>query len=600
MLRCVGGPAPCASLASLGIQPEGLRPRQELQPGVWTLLCLAAHLQRVNAVFFHCRLSTRPEVASIEPLGLDEQQCSQKAVVQACLTQPAPPTSIIFAEDITTGQVLHCDATVDLIHDIQIVSTTHKLNLEDSPLELKIQALDSEGPLEGSFSQGGEVAAGGGAEEAEPICEVGPKPSVESSHGHCRCSGAPVAGPVCSELWWTLEPDPAGSPPWLPKLGLVLPFDVPQLFSGPYPGVELPNTQSTSSSGSESKTSLALQSFQKTSVASSSTQSNSSSGGDPEMSLAQQAFQYQPVAFFSTKSTSSSGGDPEMSLIQQQPPQDASVIQAGQPKAVIMAIANKFHIERDLNLEIIILDEDGNITIADFSFCTIFHEEQKLIALCGTYPFSTFFLPLKCTHSIQQKSPFLASASASLQRKPESFNQAPQCDPVASLSTQSTSSSSRDPEISLAQQVPQHDPMASPSTQSTCAVVESQKCPWLNKPLSMTLWPPPPPRATAAVVESQKRPWLNQLPSITLWAFLPSRAPAAVVQNQKPPWLSNPCSMTLWPPSLSSAPAAVVEGQKPSWLTKPPSMTLWPPPPPRAPAAVAVMQKHPWLSKPSP
>ncbi|XP_047687526.1 nuclear pore membrane glycoprotein 210 isoform X1 [Prionailurus viverrinus] len=89
--------------------------------------------------------STRPEVASIEPLGVDEAQCSQKAVVQARLSQPARLTSIIFAEDITTGQVLRCDAIVDLIHGIQIVSTTRELYLEDSPLELKIQALDSEG-----------------------------------------------------------------------------------------------------------------------------------------------------------------------------------------------------------------------------------------------------------------------------------------------------------------------------------------------------------------------------------------------------------------------------------------------------------------------
>ncbi|DAA16796.1 TPA: nucleoporin 210 [Bos taurus] len=89
--------------------------------------------------------STRPEVASIEPLGLDEQQCSRRAVVQARLSQPARLTSIIFAEDIATGQVLRCDAIVDLIHGIQIVSTTRELYLEDAPLELKIQALDSEG-----------------------------------------------------------------------------------------------------------------------------------------------------------------------------------------------------------------------------------------------------------------------------------------------------------------------------------------------------------------------------------------------------------------------------------------------------------------------
>ncbi|XP_069500079.1 nuclear pore membrane glycoprotein 210 [Ambystoma mexicanum] len=89
--------------------------------------------------------STRPEVASIDPLDLDERQCSQKAFVQARSSQPTRLTSIIFAEDILTGQVLRCDAIVDLISDIQIVSTTRELYLEDSPLELKIQALDSEG-----------------------------------------------------------------------------------------------------------------------------------------------------------------------------------------------------------------------------------------------------------------------------------------------------------------------------------------------------------------------------------------------------------------------------------------------------------------------
>eukprot|EP00079_Xenopus_tropicalis_P032145 XP_017945916.1 PREDICTED: nuclear pore membrane glycoprotein 210 [Xenopus tropicalis] len=94
---------------------------------------------------FLLRSSTRPEVASIEPLGVDERQCSQRAVVQARATHPTRLTSIIFAEDVFTGQVLRCDAIVDLIHDIQIVSTTRELYLEDSPLELKIQAMDSEG-----------------------------------------------------------------------------------------------------------------------------------------------------------------------------------------------------------------------------------------------------------------------------------------------------------------------------------------------------------------------------------------------------------------------------------------------------------------------
>ncbi|KAM7404954.1 hypothetical protein PAMP_012253 [Pampus punctatissimus] len=90
--------------------------------------------------------STRPEVASIQ--AVDEESgrgCSRRAVVQAQSTQPSRLTSIILAEDVVTGQVLRCDAIVDIISEIQIVSTTRELHLEDSPLALKIHALDSEG-----------------------------------------------------------------------------------------------------------------------------------------------------------------------------------------------------------------------------------------------------------------------------------------------------------------------------------------------------------------------------------------------------------------------------------------------------------------------
>uniref|UniRef100_A0A8C7JW45 Nucleoporin 210 n=1 Tax=Oncorhynchus kisutch TaxID=8019 RepID=A0A8C7JW45_ONCKI len=90
--------------------------------------------------------STRPEVASIEAVEVDVSRlCSQRAVLQARSTQPSRLTSIILAEDVVTGQVLRCDAIVDIISEIQIVSTTRELHLEDSPLELKIHALDSEG-----------------------------------------------------------------------------------------------------------------------------------------------------------------------------------------------------------------------------------------------------------------------------------------------------------------------------------------------------------------------------------------------------------------------------------------------------------------------
>ncbi|TKS77795.1 Nuclear pore membrane glycoprotein 210 [Collichthys lucidus] len=90
--------------------------------------------------------STRPEVASIQAVDEDGSRgCSRKAVLQALSTQPSRLTSIILAEDVVTGQVLRCDAIVDIISEIQIVSTTRELHLEDSPLALKIHALDSEG-----------------------------------------------------------------------------------------------------------------------------------------------------------------------------------------------------------------------------------------------------------------------------------------------------------------------------------------------------------------------------------------------------------------------------------------------------------------------
>ncbi|KAA8590872.1 hypothetical protein FQN60_001815 [Etheostoma spectabile] len=90
--------------------------------------------------------STRPEVASIQAVNEESGGgCSRRAVLQALSTQPSRLTSIILAEDVVTGQVLRCDAIVDIVSEIQIVSTTRELHLEDSPLALKIQALDSEG-----------------------------------------------------------------------------------------------------------------------------------------------------------------------------------------------------------------------------------------------------------------------------------------------------------------------------------------------------------------------------------------------------------------------------------------------------------------------
>nr|XP_061802177.1 nuclear pore membrane glycoprotein 210-like [Nerophis lumbriciformis] len=90
--------------------------------------------------------STRPEVASVQPIDEEVGRgCSRRAVLQALSTQASRLTSIILAEDVVTGQVLRCDAIVDVIFGVTIVSTTRELHLEDSPLALEINALDSEG-----------------------------------------------------------------------------------------------------------------------------------------------------------------------------------------------------------------------------------------------------------------------------------------------------------------------------------------------------------------------------------------------------------------------------------------------------------------------
>lgn len=51
------------------------------------------------------RSSTRPEVASIQPVDEESRGCSRKAVLQALSTQPSRLTSIILAEDI--GKSIH-------------------------------------------------------------------------------------------------------------------------------------------------------------------------------------------------------------------------------------------------------------------------------------------------------------------------------------------------------------------------------------------------------------------------------------------------------------------------------------------------------------
>ncbi|XP_067865995.1 nuclear pore membrane glycoprotein 210-like [Heterodontus francisci] len=89
--------------------------------------------------------STRPDVAIIEPVYQNHTECSNTAVVSVRSTQPTRLTSIIIAEETVTGQVLRCDVMVDIINQIEILSTTRELYVDDSLLKLTVRALDVEG-----------------------------------------------------------------------------------------------------------------------------------------------------------------------------------------------------------------------------------------------------------------------------------------------------------------------------------------------------------------------------------------------------------------------------------------------------------------------
>uniref|UniRef100_A0A8C7WMJ7 Nucleoporin 210 n=1 Tax=Oryzias sinensis TaxID=183150 RepID=A0A8C7WMJ7_9TELE len=92
-------------------------------------------------------MTCNQSAAKEEPALCQEpvRSCHTPLVICMLLCLPASFFLFLLRCIAVTGQVLRCDAIVDVISEIQIVSTTRELHLEDSPLELKIHALDSEG-----------------------------------------------------------------------------------------------------------------------------------------------------------------------------------------------------------------------------------------------------------------------------------------------------------------------------------------------------------------------------------------------------------------------------------------------------------------------
>ncbi|XP_015668822.1 nuclear pore membrane glycoprotein 210-like [Protobothrops mucrosquamatus] len=89
--------------------------------------------------------STRHDTVTIDPMYENGTVCSQKALLTTRSLQATKLASVIIAEEIVTGHLLRCDIIVDLIEQVEIVSRTREIYVEDSPLELSVRALDAEG-----------------------------------------------------------------------------------------------------------------------------------------------------------------------------------------------------------------------------------------------------------------------------------------------------------------------------------------------------------------------------------------------------------------------------------------------------------------------
>ena len=101
---------------------------------------------------------------------------------------------------------------MDLIHGIQIVSTTRELYLEDAPLELKIQALDSEGEATGLSALPLPVArslpGGGGASLARRVLCHRSGPPL---NGHRAPGGSKATATAMTPQSLEVSPVPGGT-----------------------------------------------------------------------------------------------------------------------------------------------------------------------------------------------------------------------------------------------------------------------------------------------------------------------------------------------------------------------------------------------------
>lgn len=95
------------------------------------------------------RKTSRLDVIQLIPVDVDPiLGCSSKAILSTISKESSRNTVIVFAEEVSTGQLLRCDVIVDVISSLNIVTTTRELFMEEAPELFEVRAYDDQGKYE--------------------------------------------------------------------------------------------------------------------------------------------------------------------------------------------------------------------------------------------------------------------------------------------------------------------------------------------------------------------------------------------------------------------------------------------------------------------
>ncbi|XP_039276668.1 nuclear pore membrane glycoprotein 210 [Nilaparvata lugens] len=88
--------------------------------------------------------TSRLDVIQLIPLDT-ELGCSRSALISTISKEASRNTVIVFAEEISTGQVFRCDVIVNVISYLNIVARTKELFMEEAPEQFEARAYDDQG-----------------------------------------------------------------------------------------------------------------------------------------------------------------------------------------------------------------------------------------------------------------------------------------------------------------------------------------------------------------------------------------------------------------------------------------------------------------------